>query len=124
MRMPIEIVTFAGHIVPKARPRLDPKRGRGYTEPRYRDWLDTAIQQVAMQCTRSSEHTGPLRVDTVIGKDGTTVILTESELQRPTGVQGDIDNISGSLLDALQQGGAIANDKLVVALSAQFERRE
>ena len=27
--------------------------------------------------------------------------------------QGDIDNLAGSVMDALQQGGVLANDRLI-----------
>ena len=39
---------------------------------------------------------------------------------RPKGVQGDIDNIAGSILDALQAGGIIDDDKQATRLEVWF----
>ena len=114
-------IVIPGHVVPKARPRFNRVTGTAYTDPKYRDYLNMAAQVIAIE-HRGAPLEGPLYVQTRFNKEGVTVSYRPSIL-RPewTARRSDIDNLAGSILDALQQGGAIKNDKDVVSLAAVIE---
>ncbi len=114
-------IVIPGHVVPKARPRFNRATGTAYTDPKYRDYLKMAAQVIAIE-HRGAPLEGPLYVKTRFDADGVTVTYRPS-LFTPTwsARRADIDNLAGSILDALQQGGAIVNDKDVVSLAAVIE---
>jgi len=99
-------LTIPGQIVPKARPRVT---ANGTFMPhRYRQWKDQAIAIL------SSQYQGqPLTVTKSI-----TITLTGKHSRR-----GDIDNLSGSCLDALVQAGILTNDNLMVVSKLSIELR-
>lgn len=86
-----------GEIVPKARPRFN---GSTVSLPvRYRHWKDAAI------CSLSMQWHG------VIPLESTSVkIVLKGKHHRGS----DIDNIAGSVLDALVQAKVLRNDNLAV----------
>ncbi len=115
-------IVIPGHVVPKARPRFNRATGTAYTDPKYRDYLEMAAQVIAI------EHKGdplevPLFVKMSFNANGVTVSYRPSILRHPqwTARRADIDNLAGSILDALQRGGAIQNDKNVVSLVVVIE---
>ena len=114
-------IYIPGHVVPKARPRFNRVTGTAYTDPKYRDYLNMAAQVIAIE-HKGDPLEGPLYVKTRFNADGVTVTYRPS-LFTPawTARRADIDNLAGSILDALQQGGAIKNDKDVVSLQAVIE---
>ncbi len=117
----MKTIHIPGHVVAKARPRFNRNTGTTYTEPKYRDYLEMAAQIIAIEAKHAPLE-GPLYVQTRFNADGVTVSYRPS-LLRPewTARRADIDNLAGSILDALQQGGAINNDKDVVSLAAVIE---
>ena len=109
-----------GRVVPKARPRFDPRTSRAYTEKRYADWLQMASETVAYTL-RKPDLSGPLMVRMAFDPSGVEVeVLPCSPVSYP-GTRGDIDNMAGSVLDALEHGGAYRNDRHVVRLEAWFQ---
>ena len=114
-------IVIPGRVVPKARPRFNKYTGTAYTDPKYRDYLDMASAIIAIE-HKGDPLEGPLYVHTRFNADGVTVSYRAS-LLRPewTARRADIDNLAGSILDALQAGGAIVNDKDVVSLAAVIE---
>ncbi len=114
-------IVIPGHVVPKTRPRFNSATGRAYTDSKYRDYLEMAATIIAIE-HKGDPLEGPLYVQTRFNAEGVTVNYRAS-LFKPewTGRRGDIDNLAGSILDALQQGGAIKNDKDVVSLAAVIE---
>lgn len=111
---------LTGHIVPKARPNFDSRSGRAYHRKDYQVWLEDAGWQVAA-ARRGITHTEPVKIRIVLTSDSAIVRIEEKEVpERPTGVQGDIDNIAGSIMDALQAGGIIADDKQAHELEVYF----
>lgn len=81
-----------GKVVPKSRPRNG--RGHSYLPDNYRDWKDNAILDLSSQW-RDKE---PLeRVSVAVVVYGTP--------------RGDLDNIVGSVLDALVQSRVLTDDR-------------
>jgi Holliday junction resolvase RusA-like endonuclease len=80
-------------IVPKARPRIGSKGA--YLPERYRDWKNQAIIELTMQM-RPINAIERCAINIEIGK-----------VQR-----GDLDNIAGSILDALVQSGILLDDRI------------
>lgn len=77
-----------------------PGKGRVKTD-RYKRWLEAAAWEVRLQ------HTGP-------ALEGPTAVSIT--LKRPS-KNSDLDNRAKGPIDALQAGGAIANDKQVTCLT-------
>ncbi len=106
-----------GKPVPASRPRV--VNGHAYTPQRYRDWKGEAAIRLRMQT--DARFDGPVAVTVVVGADGIMVTVEPTEVPRPRGVRGDLDNIAGkAVLDALQDAGILANDSLVHRLVASF----
>jgi len=83
-----------GVVVPKARPRVS--RNGTYLPQRYQDWQRLAIAELLLQISDRSPLQYPIRVKiTLQGKH-----------------RGDIDNLSGSCLDALVKSGILKDDRL------------
>lgn len=109
-------LTIPGKPVPAARPRVT-RRGT-YYPTRYRDWLLAAGWIVHGQATE--RLSGPVRLSLVIGAKGIQVEVSPSGVLRPKGVRGDLDNLCKACLDALQAGGALADDAQVTEIVASF----
>jgi len=84
-----------GAIVPKARPRVS---GHGYLPDNYRKWRNDAESQLLSQGTPPHSLTNISIRIVLIGKHSR---------------RGDIDNISGSILDALVATNIIKDDNLL-----------
>ena len=108
-------LVIPGRTIPKARPRFDPRSGRAYTDKRYADWLEMASATVAYTL-RKPMLEGPLMVRVAFSPAGAEVAVMGCSPPAYKGRRGDIDNMAGSIMDALQQGGAIVNDRDVVRL--------
>ena len=119
-RMVIHQLTIPGRVVPKARPRFDPRSGRAYTEPKYRDWLSMASDVVALTL-RKPMMNGPLLLRTAFTPSGVEVAVMDCAPVEYKGRRADLDNLTGAVMDALQQGGAIANDRDIVKIETWFQ---
>lgn len=114
-------IFIPGLVVPKARPRFNRQTGHVYTDPDYKAYLQMATDVVAIY------HKGdPITDDVVTLMEFTPAGVTvsyEPSIHEVSwsGRKGDLDNMVGSVMDALQKGGAIANDRNVVGLSAWVE---
>jgi Holliday junction resolvase RusA-like endonuclease len=97
------IFELRGGIVPKARARVT-RRGT-FMPKSYQTWKDGAIAELRMQ----SSH---LRDRLPLEGVGIDITLSGKHSRR-----GDLDNISGSVLDALVQSGVLRNDNLVCVLA-------
>ena len=80
-----------GKVVPKARPRNG--NGHSYLPANYRSWKDNAIFDLRLQWKNE-----PLAIAAV------SVVVYGSP-------RGDLDNIVGSVLDALVQAGVLVDDR-------------
>ena len=115
----IRELEIPGRVTPKARPRFDPRSGRAYTEPNYRDWLDMA-SDVAALTLRKPGLDGPVIVRCAFTGNTTHVAVLDTHPTPRNGQRGDIDNLAGAVMDALQQGGVILDDSQVVRLETWF----
>lgn len=114
-------IVIPGSVVPKARPRFNRATGTAYTDPKYRDYLEMASAIIAIE-HKGAPLEGPLQVSARFNADEVTVTYGRAfRIPQWTGRRGDIDNLIGSIMDSLQQGGAIVNDKSVVNLTAWIE---
>ena len=93
---------LTGNITPKARPRLG--RGGAYLPSKYRDWKEDAIIELLSQ----SRPSQPL--------EKATISIAIGGKQR-----GDLDNIAGSILDALVQAGILLDDRISVVSKLSIE---
>ena len=107
-----------GRVIPKQRPRFDPRSGRAYTDPDYRDWLDMAADTIGYTTAGTLTRPGILRV--VFDANGCDWELQEAYFSKKRGALGDIDNLSGAVMDALQQGKALKNDGLIRGLEGSI----
>lgn len=87
--------TLTGKVTPKARPRFG--GGRAYLPQKYRDWKDNAIVELLSQ----SGQTGQ-------------IMRAEISIDLFGAHRGDLDNLAGSVLDALVQSGILLDDRLSV----------
>jgi len=109
-------LVIPGLVVPKARPRFDPRSKRAYHEARYKDWLAMAGQMIAYT-TRAGYTDDDLLLRCAFGAEGVEVEwLPCSPVKRPKGIQGDVDNLIGSVMDAIQASGRISDDKQFVRI--------
>ena len=119
MSYKVHELTIPGRPVPKARPRFDPRSGRAYTDKRYRDWLDDAATVVAYTL-RKPRLEGPLLLRCALSPDGVEVAILPCSPVKWTGRRPDLDNAVGAVMDALEQGGAISNDRHIVRVESWF----
>ena len=103
--LPFDLL-LQGPIVPKARPRVS--RGRAYLPPKYRQWKLGAIAEFKRQWGARGAITVPVAI---------SISLRGKHSRR-----GDLDNVAGSILDALQDAGVLRNDnsKAVPSLSIRL----
>ena len=103
-------VVIPGKVVPKARPRFDTRSGRAYTAHNYSAWLSMASQTVAYTL-RKPGLTGPLLLRCAISPDQTEVAVMPCSPVTYTSRRFDLDNAVGAVMDALQKGQAVRNDR-------------
>lgn len=84
------IFIIPGAVVPKARPRVT--RNGTYMPPKYAQWKASAIALI--QAKKLERVNPPYKI---------RVVLVGSH-------RGDVDNMAGSVLDALVQAGTIEGD--------------
>ncbi len=98
-------ITFklSGAIVPKARARVT--RHGTFMPKNYQQWKSAAIVDLRLQFAALGQAE-PLE------GVGVNILLSGKHSRR-----GDLDNISGSILDALVQGGILRNDNLICVLA-------
>lgn len=92
------ILSLNGSIVPKARPRIT--RNGSFMPRRYREWKTGAIAELTCQAYE-------LGIDTPLSGVSIAITLNGKHPRR-----GDLDNISGSILDALVQSHVLKDDSL------------
>lgn len=113
--------TLPWRTIPKPRPRVT--RYGTHMPKEYMEWKEMIGQFIAITDKGSIE--GPVICRFEFGTDttGVSVIPINHEYPRALHVKGDIDNLSGGVMDALQDGGVFANDSQVVKLEAVITKR-
>jgi len=103
-------VVIPGKITPKARPRFDSRSGRAYTPHDYAEWLTMASETVAYTL-RKPGLSGPLLLRCAISPDQTEIAVMPCSPITYTSRRFDLDNAVGAVMDALQKGQAVRNDR-------------
>lgn len=109
-----------GRVVPKARPRFDPRSGRAYTEKKYADWLSMASETVAWTL-RKPGLDGPLLLRCALSPEQVELEVLPCSPVEWTGRRPDLDNALGAVMDSLEQGGAVTNDREIVRVEGWFQ---
>lgn len=120
---------FPRPVIPKARPRAKPCRQCGakptiVSQANYRDWKEGEAWSLAVQKAGTGNRKdfpleGYLAARLNVTKDGADVELVPvigSDHNGRKSVPGDIDNIAGAILDALQDATIYKNDRQIVRL--------
>ncbi len=110
------VLPWAGF--PKPRPRVT-LNGTYMPKP-YTEWKEGVIDVVAL--SKLPVLSGPLSMMVKFYKDRVEVAMAEGAPARFG--QGDIDNLSGGVMDALQDAGVFKNDIQVARLIAEIIREE
>jgi len=111
------VIPFAGK--PKARPRLN-ANGPTFMPKDYMEWKDRVIEWARFSRLHKQRIEGTVHIYAVFDTDKILVEVTPCGHKRPKGVGGDLDNLVGGLLDALQGAGVIDNDRNVMEIVASF----
>lgn len=96
---------------PKPRPRVT--ENGTYNDGEYTRWK-WAVGHELRALGIKNQIVAPVRLDAVFGTDYIDFQLFPLiDHVRPKHVRADVDNLSGGLMDALQEAGTIANDELI-----------
>lgn len=104
--------------VPKERPQVGSKGA--YYSDRYVEFRRSVGMALATTRTLASGIDFPVSLECSFGSDGFHMQLRRivswqsGEVRRPTHVRGDIDNMMGGVMDALQDHGVLADDKWIL----------
>ena len=110
--------------MPKARPVFNTKTKNVYMPADYEAWKSRVQEQLAIQGVKAHNLDVPMRLEAMFGTDYIEFqLFPEPWHQRAKHVKADIDNLSGGLMDALEQGNIIDNDKLIICLDARVASR-
>jgi Holliday junction resolvase RusA-like endonuclease len=101
--------------MPKARPLFNSKTKQAYMPEEYTQWKRQVRDELGLQGIFRPPVDMPMKLKAVFGEDYIEFQLFPMEgHQRAKHVKADIDNLAGGLMDALEQGGIIKNDRLIV----------
>ena len=116
----MNLVEIPLKAVPKARPRVV-HAGHVYMPAHYMAWREAFVANLqAQRITHAKPLLGSMKLWVRVSGDTIGVNLTPTEAVRPTGVRGDLDNLVGAIMDALQDAGVYLNDAQVVSIDAAF----
>lgn len=109
-------IPIMGKPIVWARTTTTPE-GKRVTANRYRTWKRHA-KEVLQAGAGYRTFRGEVAVDIELHPDRVTVAVQAlDDARRPgTGLQGDVDNYAKAVLDALQAGGVLTDDKTVTQL--------
>ena len=105
--------------IPKERPQVG-KHGAYYT-PRYKQFRKDVTDALFEQGVKAKEIDFPISIELMFRTDGFYLQLRplhsnvrDTVFARPTHVRGDVDNLAGGVMDALQDGSFLTDDKWVL----------
>lgn len=105
---------------PKARPRVT--SNGTFMPPEYMEWKQNIVDLLAYD-KRIVEGYCHLEMEFTKLEVFVRVIPITYDYQRDKGVRGDLDNLVGGVMDALQDAGLIDNDERVVGIDASIRNR-
>lgn len=91
--------------------------------PDYREWK--AMVKGFIAASRKEVVEGKCRIEMVFREKDVAirVIPVIEDWQRAKGIRGDIDNLVGGVLDAMQDAGMIDDDRNVIEVHALIQKR-
>lgn len=92
----------------------------------YTQWKSNVVEYLDLMASTSNSHfDGPVEINCTFYEEGALVSISavEEEYQRAKHVRGDIDNLVGGIMDALQESTLIDNDSQVVRITAKVVNR-
>lgn len=101
---------------PKPRPRVTQDGQHTYMDKEYVEWKEAVGEVVVAQ--RLPVLSGPLSLVVKFYSDRVELMLSEGA--PPRFGQGDIDNLLGGLMDALQEAGVYKNDIQIARIQAEI----
>lgn len=108
---------------PKARPRVT-RTGHAFMPKPYMDWKELVRGFLKDSC-RAVHFDGPVRCDMVFHKEHIRLVIEKIDGDQQY-IRGDIDNLAGGLMDAIQpakgETGLFTNDSQVRELTARIAR--
>lgn len=107
-------LVIPGKPVPASRPRV--VRGHAYYPAKYQTWKEAAAWQVR---SVGKPVAGPVKVSIQVLPDQTIVEVTPAH-HRPSGLWGDADNFAVAVMNALQAGGVLEDDRMVTVLEVRL----
>ena len=107
-------LVIPGKPVPASRPRIT--RGHAYYPPKYQTWKEAAAWFVK---SAGKPVAGPVKVSILVLPDQIVVDVLPAH-HRPAGMWGDADNFAKGVLDALQAGGVLEDDRMVTVLEVRL----
>ena len=117
-------IPFTGQ--PKPRPRVV-AGGHAYMPTHYTEWKEAIAANLQTQglvggsgyIYQGEQITQPVKLYARFSSDTIGLQLVAVPIVRPKYVRGDLDNLVGGLMDALQDAGILSNDSLVVSIDAE-----
>ena len=110
---------------PKARPNVNFSKGIVYMPPAYEEWRENMVAELLTSVVpRGPTPDGPMFLECRFGRDFTDFQIYKADVDRPTGVRGDLDNLLGGFMETLQDAGIIINDSQIIQASTQLWTRE
>jgi Holliday junction resolvase RusA-like endonuclease len=99
--------------MPKKRPVVT--RNGTFMPKKYTEWKGQVTDELNAMGITAPLFDIPMKLKAVFGEDYIEFQLVPLDgHRRAKHVTADIDNLAGGLMDALEQGGIIKNDKLIV----------
>ena len=83
----------------------------------YMEWRENVAQVLALQGVKLE---GRVKLTVVFGKQQIWMTVSETDMTRHG--RADIDNLTGALMEALEDSGVIANDRDVVTIIASYNQ--
>ena len=108
--------------MPKKRPRAGVYRQPGvvYMPPEYMAWKEQIAAELQIQRLLTGDPIeGNLQLIARFGADfiDMQLLVLDKEV-RPRGMNADIDNLTGGLMDAIADAGLIVNDRQIIGIEA------
>ena len=109
--------------IPKERPKVH--RGGAHYSKRYVEFRENVVRSLREQGVELSGIDYPVSMEVSFKTNGFHLQLRPVStiyggIARPTHVRGDADNLAGGVMDALEDGGVLMNDKHVLELHTQL----
>ncbi len=110
--------------VPKERPQVS--HGKAYYTDRYLTFRSDVTEALRVQGVKPSGIAAPVEMELSFKTDGFHLQLRPIKptfggvIARPTHVRGDADNLAGGVMDSLEDGGYLENDRWVHELHTRL----